>query len=433
MKISKFSLFLFTLFLVLSLGAHAQSGLLGDFSQSLDSAQIPLSFNFSVNGKDYTFSRSDILGLIEETSDLDQAPNYLSEIENPDLCAYKKSLLCRMVLPYENYGHIKKVYVRSLSEENIQKLLQNLAQKTDTGPTNAKLQVTDGKVSVFALSSPGIQLNLDKSAQALSKYIAQSDFQTTLDLPFKKTDPEVSTNSINNLGVNTLIGEGISDFRGSPKNRVYNIKRSLKQFNGLLIKPGEEFSFIKNLGEVDGEHDYLPELVIKNDKTEPEFGGGICQVSTTAFRAAINSGLEITARQNHVYPVSYYNPQGMDSTVYIPKPDLRFVNNTPGYILIETKIEGTKLIFDFYGTSDGRSVKVIGPRITERGSDGSMKATFTQEVYNKDGDLTRSDVFNSVYASPSKYPHPGAEPVLTEKPKNWSKNEWSKYKTAHGM
>jgi vancomycin resistance protein YoaR len=174
--------------------------------------------------------------------------------------------------------------------------------------------------------------------------------------------------------------------------------------------------------------------VIKNNKTEPEFGGGICQVSTTVFRVAINSGLEITARRNHAYPVSYYNPQGMDATVYVPRPDLRFINDTPGYILIQTKIEGTKLTFQFYGTDDGRKIEIIGPKILEKNPDGSMKATFTQKINDKDGQLVREDVFNSSYDSPDKYPHPlGPNDVLTEKPKSWSDKEWKKYKKEHGI
>ncbi len=412
---------------------QAENGTPGDFSQSFSADKIPLELNFSINEKNYSFSRSDILKLIEENYSLSLSPDYQTEMENPDFCAYKKSLLCRLVLPYATYGHVKKIYTRTFSEKNSLSFLQDLAQKTDTGPVNAKLQMQDGKVSVFDLSSPGIQLDIKRSAVALADYLTQGNFQNALTLPIKKTDPEVSTASIENLGINALIGEGVSDFRGSPKNRIFNINTATEHFNGLLIKPGEEFSFVQNLGPVDAEHNYLPELVIKNDKTEPEFGGGICQVSTTAFRAAIYAGLKITMRQNHAYPVSYYNPQGMDSTVYIPKPDLRFINDTPGYILIETRIEGTKLFFDFYGTTDGRSIKVIGPKITERGADGSLKATFTQEIYDRNGNLTRNDVFNSVYASPSKYPHPGTEPTFTEKPKNWSKNEWDNYRKAHGL
>ena len=202
-----------------------------------------------------------------------------------------------------------------------------------------------------------------------------------------------------------------------------------------MIKPGAEFSFITTLGPVDETTGYLPELVIKPNATVPEYGGGMCQVSTTAFRAALNAGLKITERTNHAYPVSYYNPQGLDATVYIPKPDLRFINNTPGYILIQTKIVGTQLFFDFYGTNDGRSVTLQGPTVLEHNPDGSMKTTLGETVKDKDGNTILQDTFNSNYASPSKYPHPGQEttPVLTEKPDKWSDHEWRVYKQAHGM
>jgi vancomycin resistance protein YoaR len=184
---------------------------------------------------------------------------------------------------------------------------------------------------------------------------------------------------------------------------------------------------------VDGEHGYLPELVIKQNRTEPEFGGGICQVSSTVFRAAIYSGLKITARRNHAYPVKYYAPYGMDATIYIPKPDLKFVNNTPGHILMQASIEGTELIFRFYGTSDRRKVEVDGPHILESNPDGSMKTVFTQKVTDTEGETIIDDAFRSNYASPSKYPHPGQEPVLTEKPKDWSERQWKEYRKAHGL
>jgi len=116
----------------------------------------------------------------------------------------------------------------------------------------------------------------------------------------------------------------------------------------------------------------------------------------------------------------------MDSTVYVPRPDLRFINNTPGYILIQPRIEDTELIFSFYGKDDGRKINVIGPKITERNPDGSMKATFTQQVYDKDGKVIIEDVFNSSYDSPGKYPHPGE--VLIQKPSDWSQKQWDTYK-----
>ena len=170
-------------------------------------------------------------------------------------------------------------------------------------------------------------------------------------------------------------------------------------------------------------------MVIKQNTTEPEFGGGICQISTTAFRAALYSGLKITARRNHAHPVSYYNPQGMDATVYIPTPDLKFINNTPGYILIQTKIEGTILTFDFYGTGDGRKVELIGPKVLEHNPDGSMKTTLVQKVTDANGNVIINDTFNSNYNSPNNYPHPGQ--ILAAKPRNWTDDQWKTYKKAN--
>jgi vancomycin resistance protein YoaR len=124
----------------------------------------------------------------------------------------------------------------------------------------------------------------------------------------------------------------------------------------------------------------------------------------------------------------------MDATVYVPRPDLKFKNDTPNYILIQTKIEGTELIFDFYGTSDGRQTEIIGPKVVEKNPDGSMKTTFTQKVTGKDGNILREDVFNSSYDSPSKYPHPGTtNDILTQKPNGWSDREWKDYKSAHRL
>lgn len=379
----------------------------------------------------YTLAKSVVEKWVAEKPDLFYNPNYRSEIERSDFCQYKKSFACELTFSYRQGYHIQKNLKFEFNDKLISAFLDDLGRQFDKDPENAKLTMANGKVSVFSLSSDGIKLNKEKSLDILIEHLKNNDLELPIDLAYDSISPEISTSSIENLGITSLIGEGRSNFRGSPKNRIFNINVATKRYAGIIIKPGEEFSFVKVLGPVDGEHGYLPELVIKKDKTEPEFGGGICQVSTTAFRAAIYSGLKITARTNHAYPVSYYNPQGMDATVYIPRPDLRFINNTPGYILIQTKIEGTELVFQFYGTDDGRKTNIIGPTITERSPDGSLKATFTQEVNDKEGNSILEDVFNSAYDSPSKYPHPGQ--IITEKPKDWSEKQWKQYKKDNNL
>jgi vancomycin resistance protein YoaR len=380
---------------------------------------------------EYPLSKTTVVPWVDEKTDLVYDPTAYNEIETTSFCRYKKSLICNLIFDTRKTFHIKKLSRPAIDEASLTSFLDDLERQINRDPENARLKFEDNTVSILSEGRTGIKIDKEKSKDILIRYFSWSTGANTLDLPYQKTEPEISTASLSSLGINSLLGEGRSNFKGSPKNRVFNIEVATKRFDGVLIRPGEEFSFVKVLGPVDGEHGYLPELVIKQDKTTPEFGGGICQVSTTTFRAAIYSGLEITARRNHAYPVGYYNPQGMDSTVYVPLPDLRFKNNTPGYILIQPKIVGTELIFQFFGTDDGRKTTVIGPTILEKNPDGSMKTTFTQQVANKDGAIFIDDVFNSNYQSPSKFPHPGE--VITQKPADWSKSQWSDYKKANKL
>jgi vancomycin resistance protein YoaR len=404
-----------------------------DFSVLENATSTIKKLDLIVEGQTESITNEEISQWLQFRPSLKITPAYRSEIENIRYCP-SNPLVCRLTITLDQSIHIKKDTAAYFSEEKIKTFLEDLSRKINRDPIDAKFSSENGKVVAFALAQDGYSLNIDESTKKIIQTLSSGNLQPEIkiDLVSEKIKPQITENSINDLGITSLIGEGRSNFKGSPKNRIFNINVGTQRFNGILIKPGEEFSFVKILGPVDGEHGYLPELVIKLDKTEPEFGGGICQVSTTAFRAAINSGLKITARKNHAYPVSYYNPQGMDATVYVPRPDLRFINNTPGYILIQTQITGTELVFQFYGTNDGRKTEVDGPHILERNPDGSMKATFTQKVMDKNGTEIIKDIFNSNYASPSKFPHPGEE-KFTTKPKDWTKKQWDDYKKANNI
>lgn len=200
-----------------------------------------------------------------------------------------------------------------------------------------------------------------------------------------------------------VLAQGESSFAGSPNNRIHNIKVAVKRYHGLVLLPNEEFSFNQYLGDVDAGSGYLPELVIKDNVTTPEFGGGICQVSTTAFRGALQAGLKITSRRNHSYPVAYYGTPGYDATVYKPGTDFRFVNDTSNPIYITTKIAGTKVVFSVHGTKSGREVTINGPFVTARKPDGSLTAAVAQ-IVKQNGKTIREQNFVSHYQSPDKFP-----------------------------
>jgi vancomycin resistance protein YoaR len=205
------------------------------------------------------------------------------------------------------------------------------------------------------------------------------------------------------LSFPNLLARGESSFAGSPRNRVHNINVATQRFNGVVLLPDDIFSFNQYLGTVDAANNYLPELVIKENVTTPEFGGGICQVSTTAFRGALQAGLKITARRNHSYPVRYYGAPGFDATVYQPAPDLQFVNDTGQPVMLKTSVAGTKVIFEVWGTADGRQITINGPFVTEKKPDGSLTAAIAQ-IVKKNGKSIREQNFVSHYQSPDKFP-----------------------------
>lgn len=387
-----------------------------------------INLTITVDQYSESISKTTLDGWMSHSNSFSLSKDIKGEFANTSFCPVNK-IFCELTLTNIQRRHLLLSSQLNIETQKIRAYLEDLARKVNRDPADAKFKIENGKVVTFSEAQAGIALNIDKGLEIIFNTLNKTDFTSPqkIALPFDSKKATTDYGDVNDLGVSSLIGQGTSNFKGSPKNRVFNVKVAAERFNGLLIKPGEEFSFVKNLGEVDAEHGYLPELVIKQGVTEPEFGGGICQVSSTAFRAAIYSGLKITMRRNHAYPVSYYNPQGMDATIYIPSPDLRFLNNTPNYILIQTRIEGTELFFDFYGTDDGRKTTVDGPYTTDKQPDGSLKAHFTQTVLDKDGKEFINDVFNSTYGSPYRYPHPGG-PVLSAKPGNWSDQEWKDYK-----
>jgi len=259
------------------------------------------------------------------------------------------------------------------NEDKIKIFIQNLSGSINVTPQNATLTVVGGKATVFATARTGKTLDTVQTLVDIENALTArlpdkkgSADSLTINLKVDIQKPEITDDTINSLGIVELVATGTTDFKSSPSNRIHNINVGMKSISGSLIKPGEEFSTLKKLGAIDASTGYLPELVIKNigDKisTVPDYGGGLCQVSTTLFRATLNAGLKITERTNHSYRVSYYEPPiGMDATIYDPAPDFKFVNNYNSYLLVQGRLTGTKLTFDIYGTKDARVVSISTP------------------------------------------------------------------------
>jgi len=248
----------------------------------------------------------------------------------------------------------------SLDINKISSYLKNhIAPQVNQSPVAPRFEIVHNKVVSWQKGRDGIELNLTKTAKQINQNFLAGTGSSKLIMDLV---PE-NFNNQGKLDIKQDLGKGESSFAYSPPNRIHNIETGLKDLQGILIKPGEEFSLNQALGKINKDTGYLPELVIKNNETIPEYGGGLCQIATTIFRTALASGLPITMRQNHSYQVSYYKPAGTDATIYNPLPDLRFINNTGHYILIQGKIDGNNLSFDFWGTSDGRIATTSTPTV----------------------------------------------------------------------
>ena len=318
-----------------------------------------------------------------------------------------------------------EAFLVRLRPADLQQYLQTLKESMDQPVVNASLTIKQDRVTEFVPDQLGVILDIAPAAELIQRNLLTEQHQ--IDLPARYVEPRTTLGETNDLGIKELVARGESNFAGSPKNRRHNIKVGASKFNHVLVKPDEKFSFNRLLGIVDASTGYLPELVIKGDATTPEFGGGLCQVSTTVFRAALHGGYPIVARQNHSYRVSYYEPAGTDATVYQPYPDFQFKNDTPYYILIRTYVDGDNLFFDFYSSSTGIKVEIEGPRIyniteppspvyietstlpagVQKKIDTAHRGADTiayRHIFDDTGKEIRKDIFKSHYIPwPAKY------------------------------
>jgi len=219
----------------------------------------------------------------------------------------------------------------------------------------------NGKVIFEGTGLYGRSLDLE-AATRMMEYAINNEIKY-VHLPLIRKDPLVTVKSkkLKDMGIKELISGGETDFSHSPYNRIININVGLSKFEGHIVKPGEEFVFGTTLGAVNGNTGYKRELVIKGNKTVPEYGGGLCQVSTTAYRAVLAAGFPVTDRRNHSYAVSYYKPLGLDATVYPPSVEMKFLNDTDNAFIMQSFTLGSIAHYNFYGTKTNRDVHMIGP------------------------------------------------------------------------
>jgi len=258
----------------------------------------------------------------------------------------------------------------TLDQARLRAFLAPIAPKLERPPTDARFVFDDNlrELTVISPSRTGLAVNVPGTAARINQQALSADNrQVTLAMTVTQATFHDGLRA-RDLGITELITQGITYFKGSSATRIKNIKTAASRFHGIIVAPGETFSFAQFLGDVSLDQGYAEALIIYNGRTITGVGGGVCQVSTTAFRAAYQSGFPIIERWPHAYRVSWYERgfgPGLDATVFAPEVDFKFTNDSPYHLLIETYTNETTgvLAFKFYGTRDGRTVKITNPVI----------------------------------------------------------------------
>jgi vancomycin resistance protein YoaR len=265
-------------------------------------------------------------------------------------------------------GSSQASLVVSFDDLKLTAFLSEIGAQIERKPRDARFYFDEktGKLSPLIASQEGRTLDVPATLQRI-KAQALTD-NRIVPLVVQSIKPTIALEDVDLFNIHELVVSATTSFYGSSPERVQNIGVATRQFNGVVVAPGQEFSFNEYLGDVLDANGYEPAFVIIGDRTDVGIGGGVCQVSTTAFRAAFFGGFKITQRWAHGYTVHYYEPPvGLDATVYAPLVDFRFVNDTPNYLLIQPSmdIKANTLTFKFFGTKNNRTIEMDGPTISK--------------------------------------------------------------------
>ena len=260
-------------------------------------------------------------------------------------------------------------YDLSLAREPMIEFLTSFAPGLTLDPENARFIFNDETLQLDLAKSAviGRSVDAEMTIRAIENALRNGEHAASIDFEYR--NPVVTDDaSGQDLGIVELIHAETSYFYGSDSARVKNIQTAAAEFHGLLIPPNTTFSMAAAMGDVTLDNGYAEAWIIYGDQTIKGVGGGVCQVSTTFFRAAFFAGFPIVERHPHAYRVSYYekvygnhidpNLTGLDATVYLPVVDFKFTNDSDQWLLVETYVNpsASSITFKFYGTKQGRTV-----------------------------------------------------------------------------
>lgn len=250
-----------------------------------------------------------------------------------------------------------------VDEAAIRTRLTEWASQIDLPARDARLRFNPetGGLAVIEASQAGRKLDIEATLAAVVQALQQGS--STAQLAVAPALPAVDMNQVATMGIREIVASATTYFKGSSAPRVHNIEVGSAKVDGIVVPPAGIFSFNEAVENVTSANDFEDSLVIFGDQTLTGAGGGICQVSTTVFRAAYAAGLPIVERYNHGYIVDWYGEPGLDATIFTPTVDFRFRNDTGAYLLVESLVDGANgtITINLWGTPPNRTVTIAEP------------------------------------------------------------------------
>lgn len=257
-----------------------------------------------------------------------------------------------------------------LDRKSLAKFVEGIAPRINRKPRDARFTFASGKVSVLSESVDGLSVNIDETVEAINVLAATSHRQASLVVRTEKA--AVQSSDVASIVIKDLLSSATTSYAGGIPARNHNVELATGRLNGVVVPPGEVFSFNFALGPTTLDSGFRVGYGIAMSGTTAitveSVGGGICQVATTLYHASFWAGLEIVERLPHLYWIPRYGqpPKGMkglDATVDDPWVDLKIKNNTGNWIAIQSKTANGNVVFSIYGVDPGWKVTAEGPYI----------------------------------------------------------------------
>jgi vancomycin resistance protein YoaR len=312
-------------------------------------------------------------------------------------------------------------------------LNQEFADDVNRAPVDAKVTWDSDKDELVATSKSKDGYKLKPRTLAGRVAASLMGDHEAVEIPVAVVDPRVDSNNLATLGITTKLATGDSNYEGSNEGRATNIQVGSSLLDSTLVPPGEEFSFNHAIGVIDKEKGYVEAPVIDGERIGRDIGGGICQVSTTAFRAALKSGLPITEWWPHTYRLAFYEQDdwdpGFDASILQPEEDpfsggdFKFLNPTDSWLLVESYTENNRVYVVIYGPELDYTVTFTEPHLsdpipppdeeieqtddklppgtvqqTELEQEG-LEVTYDRTVTDRDGNVVRQDTWDTRFES----------------------------------